>query len=170
MSIRILISVLATTALSFTACNAWAYGWVGHWRVMESSWDQVAGGVGPKSGSIPPITKLSTEELGVAALGAIFSDIGYVPGAPRQFSDLLHYIGTGEFTDHLTDVVCEKYPNDKRMLAFATGFRTHYWADRLGHHEGTNKSVAQLSPKKSPYLGRMVYEEDQVTHRKLEIV
>jgi hypothetical protein len=165
-----LIQALLTASGLLAASNSWAYGWVGHWRVLESSWDSVAGDVCPKAGPLPPFAKLTPREAGAAALGAVFSDIGYVPLAPRQFSDLLHYIGAGEFTDNLTDVICETYSRDRRMIAFAAGFRTHYWADRLGHFDGTNKSAAKLSPKGSPYLPRMVYEEDHATHRRLEIV
>jgi hypothetical protein len=167
---RKFLGLLTALFLAVNSPSAWAYGWTAHWRVMEFNWAAVTSKLCANDGrKLPAFKDLSDEERAYATIGAVFSDIGYAITEIRQFSDLVHYIGTGEFTDNLTDVVCEKYANDPRMLAFAAGFRTHYWADRFGHHEGTNRAVAKLSPKASASLERMTYEEDTATHRMLEV-
>jgi len=103
------------------------------------------------------------------ALGAIFSDIGYLPLGPRQFSDSVHYIGVGLFTDDLTKVICSKHATNPRLLAFAAGIRSHYWADRYGHYQGTNIAVAKLLKKTGSGIRRVVYEDDEATHKLVEL-
>ncbi len=165
-----LVGFLLALMLSVNSHSAHAYGWTAHWRVMESNWTAVTTKFCGTGGlKLPAFKDLSDEERAYAAVGAVFSDIGYTAAGPRQFSDLVHYIGTGEFTDNLTDVVCERHPGNARMLAFAAGFRTHYWADRFGHGEGTNRAVAKVSAKRSPFLDRMTYEEDPAAHQMLEV-
>jgi hypothetical protein len=165
-----LFALLTGLLLVLDSHSACAYGWTAHWRVMESNWTAVTMRLcGMGALKLRAFKDLSDEERAYAAVGAVFSDIGYTAAGPRQFSDLVHYIGTGEFTDNLTDVVCERYPGNARMLAFAAGFRTHYWADRIGHGEGTNRAVAKVSAKRSAFLDRMTYEEDPAAHRMLEV-
>lgn len=145
--------------------DARAYGWLGHWRVAESQWDNLIRKLCPAEQKLEKISPAWAAYL--AGLGAALSDIGYFPGGPRQFSDLVHYIGTGVFTDKVTELACQA--KDPQMLAFAAGMRSHYWADLVGHAQGTNPAVALVSGKSKFGATRMVYEDDERTHKILEL-
>jgi len=154
---------------------AWGYGWTGHWRVMEAAWPALATGVCdglPGAHPFPPGTlDLDRNDIALAAgLGAVLSDIGYISQGTEQFSDLMHYIGTGEYLANLVATTCEKYGDNPAMVAFLAGMTSHYWADRVGHHEGTNVAVAMLSDRnRDKALKRMVYERDIPMHKRLEL-
>ncbi|OGA25498.1 MAG: hypothetical protein A3I02_15555 [Betaproteobacteria bacterium RIFCSPLOWO2_02_FULL_67_26] len=159
-----------------TSGPSWSYGWLSHWRIVETNWEALSRNLCPDAGGVqrPDLTRKEYERPAIAnaaALGAVISDLSYVyPPTPRRFSDLLHYTGTGRFTDTVTRTACEL--GDRELLAFAVGLRSHYWADRLGHHHGTNVIVASL-PNKAPNhlrgIPRLVYERDTATHRMVEI-
>lgn len=168
--------LLAAACLFGATCGgAWAYGWTGHWRVMEAAWPSLSAGVcdgQPHPHPFPPdVLSLDHNEIAFAAgLGAIASDIGYVSASTEQFSDLMHYIGTGNYIDNLVAITCEKYGDDPAMVAFLAGMRSHYWADRVGHHQGTNIAVAMLSDTNADRaLTRVVYEQDIAMHKRLEL-
>jgi len=173
---RLACRLLVAACLFGATCgSAWAYGWTGHWRVMEAAWPSLSAGVcdgQPHPHPFPPdILSLDHDDIALAAgLGAIVSDIGYITASTEQFSDLMHYIGTGNYLDNLVAITCEKYGNDPAMVAFLAGMRSHYWADRVGHHEGTNVAVAMLSDtNRDKALTRVVYEQDIAMHKRLEL-
>lgn len=154
---------------------AWGYGWTGHWRVLEAAWPSISAGAcdgQPNPRAVRPIAPdLARHDVAVAAgLGAVISDIGYITQGTGQFSDLMHYVGTGNYIDNLVKAACERYGDDPAMMAFLVGVRSHYWADRVGHHEGTNVAVAALSEKnRDRALERVVYEMDMPMHKRLEL-
>lgn len=170
---RLLASLRLTLACvgATLAGNCWSYGWLGHWRVLESQWPVLAAEVCPGKVTSLVSRKLDDKDFYMAAVGAIISDIGYVgiPGFPERFSDLVHYMGSGSFTDNLTKVICEEHGHDPRMLAFAAGLRSHYWADLIGHYEGTNRAVPLVTARSIPGMARLAYEDDKETHKKLEM-
>lgn len=168
--------LVAIVSLCLAICEpAWGYGWTGHWRVMEAAWPSLSAGVcdgQPNSHAFAPDAfDLNRRNIALAAgLGAIISDIGYVRKSTEQFSDLMHYIGTGNYLDDLVTTTCEKYGDDPAMVAFLAGMRSHYWADRIGHHEGTNVAVAMVSDSnRDKALTRVVYELDIPMHKRLEL-
>jgi len=96
--------------------------------------------------------------------GAIIQDLGYYPFGSRFFSDLTHYVRTGDFVIALI--------NESRNLdeyAFALGALSHYAADTSGHRLATNRSVAILYPKLAKRYGLIVtYEDKPSAHMKVE--
>lgn len=162
--------------LCFATCQpVWGYGWTGHWRVMEAAWPSLSAGLcDGQSGQHtfkPGALDLTRQEIALAAgLGAVIGDIGYITQGTEQFSDLMHYVGTGNYIDNVVKTTCEKYGGDPAMIAFLAGVRSHYWADRVGHHEGTNVAVATLSAKNhDKALTRVAYEMDIAMHKRLEL-
>jgi hypothetical protein len=113
----------------------------------------------------PQATK---EELHVAHAytygGAIIQDMGYYPHGSKFFSDLLHYVRSGDFIQALLRDA--KNLND---YAFAVGSLAHYAADDNGHRLAVNQVVPVLYPKLQRKYGNVVtYANDPLSHLKTE--
>jgi hypothetical protein len=137
-----------------------AYGPIGHMRIVVENWNDVfAPNLNHKS--------ILDKDLAFAALaGAVSSDIGYVIAGARPFTDSVHYVRSGDFAAALVQKAGSgSRARDPRLLAFALGFQTHYWADRFGHYSATNMLVAKI--KHEP-IARVTYERDPCTHTWVE--
>jgi hypothetical protein len=95
--------------------------------------------------------------------GSVIQDIGYYPFGDKQFSDLLHYVRTGDFVMAL--VRDASTPDE---LAFALGAMAHYYGDTLGHPV-VNAVTAEEYPTLRRRFGRVVtYGEDPTAHLRTE--
>lgn len=74
--------------------------------------------------------------------GAIMPDIGYYPFGSMLFTNLVHYVRTGDFIRAVLDEA-----QDINEYAFGLGLLCHYIADKYGHSMGTNPAVPLLFPK-----------------------
>src|SRR3954465_14547459 len=74
--------------------------------------------------------------------GCVIQDLGYYPFGSRFFSDLLHYVRTGDFVEALLTEA-----HDINEYAFAIGALGHYAADNAGHPMAVNPAVALMYPK-----------------------
>jgi hypothetical protein len=96
--------------------------------------------------------------------GAIIQDMGYYPFGSPLFTNLTHYVRSGDFVENLL-----KEAHDRNEYAFALGALAHYAADIYGHEMGINKSVPLLFPKLKEQYGPVVtYEQDPVAHGRTE--
>lgn len=96
--------------------------------------------------------------------GSIIQDMGYYPFGSALFTDLTHYVRSGDFVENLL-----KEAKDRNEYAFALGALAHYAADIYGHEMGINKSVPLLFPKLAAKYGPVVtYEQDPVAHGRTE--
>jgi hypothetical protein len=140
-----------------------AYAVLSHEAIIDSAWDT----------SIRPLLlkrfpEATTEELkeahGYAYGGVIIQDMGYYPHGSFFFSDLTHYVRSGDFVLALL-----RDAKDLDGYAFALGALAHYAADNDGHRIGTNRAVPVLYPKlKKKYGDSVTYEEDKLAHVKTE--
>src|SRR5690348_6182603 len=73
--------------------------------------------------------------------GSLIQDMGYYPFGNRLFSDLVHYVRSGDFVQALLSE-----STDVNEYAFALGALAHYTADISGH-PSVNAAVAQGFPK-----------------------
>jgi hypothetical protein len=143
--------------------RAAAYSVLSHEAIIDSAWD----------GNIKPLLlkrfpDATPEELreahGYAYGGAIIQDMGYYPHGSLFFSDLAHYIRSGDFV-----VILLRDSKDLNEYAFALGAMAHYAADTDGHRIGTNRAVPVLYPKLRKKHGDFVtYEDDPLAHVKTE--
>ncbi len=96
--------------------------------------------------------------------GSIIQDLGYYPHGSHEYSDLVHYVRTGDFILALirdSRDICE--------YAFALGALAHYAADREGHSMAVNRAVPLLYQDLREKYGDLVtYEDDPVAHVKTE--
>ena len=96
--------------------------------------------------------------------GAIIQDFGYYPFGSHFFSDLTHYVRSGDFVLALIEE--SENLND---YAFALGALSHYAADASGHPLATNLGVAIMYPKLEKKYGPIVtYEDKPPAHTKVE--
>jgi hypothetical protein len=92
--------------------------------------------------------------------GCVIQDLGYYPFGSKFFSNLLHYVRSGEFVDILI-----RDAQDIDEYAFALGALGHYAADNSGHPLGVNPSVALMYPKlKARFGSHVTYEQSPRSH------
>jgi len=139
-----------------------AYSVLTHEQIVDLLWaDQIA----PLLLHKYPGT--SVEELRIAHAyaygGCLIQDMGYYPFGNRFFSDLVHYVRSGDFVVALIDDA-----SDVNEYAFALGALSHYVADIAGH-PAVNAAVAQEFPKLRQKYGREVtFDEDPKAHIRTE--
>ncbi len=140
-----------------------AYAVLAHEAIIDSVWDTNIRPLLLKRfpGATPEEIK---EAHGYSYGGAIIQDMGYYPHGSFFFSDLAHYVRSGDFILALL-----RDSKDLDGYAFALGALAHYAADNNGHPVGTNRAVPLLYPKlKTKYGDSVTYEEDKLAHVKTE--
>ena len=95
--------------------------------------------------------------------GAVIQDLGYYPFGSTEFSNLVHYVRSGDFVRELL-----RESQDANEYAFALGALSHYASDIAGH-PAVNQSVAMQYPKLRAKFGQSVrYAQDKTAHLKIE--
>ena len=140
-----------------------AYSVLSHEAIIDSAWD-----TNIKPLLLKRFPDATPEELreahGYAYGGAIIQDMGYYPHGSMFFSDLAHYVRSGDFV-----LILIRDSKDLNEYAFALGALAHYAADNDGHRIGTNRAVPILYPKLRKKHGDFVtYEDDPLAHVKTE--
>jgi hypothetical protein len=95
--------------------------------------------------------------------GSLIQDMGYYPFGNKFFSDLTHYVRSGDFI-----VALMNDATDLDEYAFALGALAHYSADNLGHPT-VNRAVAIEFPKLRKKFGNEVtYADNPKAHIRTE--
>ena len=95
--------------------------------------------------------------------GAVIQDLGYYPFGSTEFSNLVHYVRSGDF---VRELLLES--QDASEYAFALGALSHYASDIAGH-PAVNQAVAIEYPKLRAKYGKSVrYAQDKTAHLKTE--
>jgi len=162
------LGTVCTWSLVFLFASAWpqvagAFSVLAHEAIIDTAWDN----------NIRPLIlqrypQATAEELkeahGYAYGGAIIQDMGYYPHGSHLFSDLTHYVRSGDFILALL-----RDASDVNGYAFALGALSHYAADIDGHRVGTNRAVPILYPSvKKKYGDIVTYEQNPHAHLKTE--
>ena len=143
--------------------GAAGYAVLAHEAIIDTAWD---------TNIVPLLLQrfphATPEELkeahGYAYGGAIIQDLGYYPHGSHFFSDLTHYVRSGDFILALL-----RDAKDLNGYAFALGALSHYAADNQGHGIGTNRAVPILYPELGKKYGQVVtYEQNPLAHVKAE--
>lgn len=92
--------------------------------------------------------------------GSVIQDLGYYPFGNHFFSNLVHYVRSGDFVEALIHDAA-----DLDEYAFALGALAHYAADNLGHPMAVNRAVPMMYPKlKEKYGNEVTYAESPASH------
>ncbi|MGA8437109.1 MAG: zinc dependent phospholipase C family protein [Candidatus Sulfotelmatobacter sp.] len=95
--------------------------------------------------------------------GSVMQDMGYYPFGNKYFSDLTHYVRSGDFVVNLL-----KESSDVDEYAFALGALAHYSADNCGHPT-VNEAVGLEFPQLEKKYGKVVtYEDNPKAHIRTE--
>src|ERR1041385_1302574 len=95
--------------------------------------------------------------------GCLIQDLGYYPFGSKFFSDLTHYVRSGDFVANLI-----RESKDLNEYAFALGALAHYTSDFIAH-PGINHAVALLFPKlRAKYGDSVTYADNPKAHIQVE--
>jgi hypothetical protein len=162
-SLRIFAITMALVLALGCPSETEAYAVLAHEAIIDSVWDT---NIRPLLlRRFPGTTGEQIKEAHSYAYGgAIIQDMGYYPHGSFFFSDLTHYVRSGDFVLALL-----RDSQDLNGYAFALGALAHYAADSEGHPIGTNRAVPLLYPKlKKKYGDSVTYEQDRLAHVKTE--
>jgi hypothetical protein len=154
--------VVCVLALGLPRQSA-AYAVLSHQAIIDAAWETHI-----KPLLLKRYPGATEEQLSEAQAytygGAIMQDMGYYPYGSHFFSDLTHYVRSGDFVRALL-----RDAKDMDDYAFALGALSHYAADNDGHRIGVNRAVPILYPKLKKKFGDSVsYEQDPLAHVKTE--
>ncbi len=154
---------LALVLLAAWSPAARAYSVLTHEAVIDAAWEH----------SIQPLLLerfpgSTPEDLRKAHAfaygGCIIQDLGYYPFGTKLFSDLVHYVRSGDFVQALIHEA-----QDVNEYAFALGALAHYAGDNNGHSIAVNLAVPMMYPKlKAKYGPSVTYAQDPAAHLKTE--
>jgi hypothetical protein len=95
--------------------------------------------------------------------GSVIQDMGYYPFGSKYFSDLVHYVRTGDFVSALI-----QQSSDLNEYAFALGALAHIASDSSGHPT-INRVVGINFPKlRKKYGDEVTYADDPKAHIRTE--
>ncbi|HXI91431.1 MAG TPA: zinc dependent phospholipase C family protein [Blastocatellia bacterium] len=155
--------ILALVLVCSVADVTQGYSVLTHEAIIDSMWDKDI-----KPLLLKRFPSASADELREAHAhaygGAIIQDMGYYPLGSKLFSDLTHYVRSGDFVEALI-----RDSQDLNEYAFAIGALCHYCADNDGHPIAINTSVPILYPKlRRQYGNRVTYDENPTAHIQTE--
>jgi Zinc dependent phospholipase C len=147
----------------FSTQRASSYSVLTHEAIIDSAWDSAIKPLLLKR--FPAATGDDLKQAHAYAYGgSIIQDLGYYPFGSKFYSDLTHYVRSGDF---ILNLIRESQDLDE--YAFALGALSHYAADNNGHRMATNVSVPLLYPELRLKFGNSVtYADDPFSHSKTE--
>jgi hypothetical protein len=141
------------TALSAPRA-AGAYSVLAHEAMIDAVWDT----------QLAPTLKRKFPQASAEALlqarayaygGSLIQDLGYYPFGSRLFSNLVHYVRSGDFVEALV-----RESQTVNEYAFALGALAHYASDNAGHSIAVNRAVPIVYPKLREEFGDEVLYAD----------
>jgi uncharacterized protein (DUF433 family) len=157
------VRVLALLLVILIGRGSFAYSVLTHEEIVDLVW---ADNIRPLLlKRYPGLTDDQIKEAHAYAYGgAVIQDMGYYPFGSKDFSNLVHYVRTGDF---VRELLLES--QDQNEYAFALGALAHYASDITGHGMAVNEAVAIEYPKLRAKYGKSVtYAEDKTAHLKTE--
>jgi hypothetical protein len=156
----------AVCALAFVlmaATDARAYSVLAHEALIDAAWDDA---IAPRLRRRFP--RASPQDVRAARAfaygGSLIQDMGYYPFGSKFFSNLVHYIRSGDFVEALI-----RESRDVNEYAFALGALAHYASDNLGHPGAVNRAVPIIYPKlKQEYGSEVLYAHSPSRHVMVE--
>ena len=160
---RLASGAIVLLAVLFCAVNSAAYSVLTHQELIDLAWND----------SIRPLLLVrfpnaTDEQLREAHAyaygGSAIQDMGYYPFGKQFFSNLTHYVRSGDFVGWL---LANAQTVDE--YAFAIGALSHYVGDSIGHSEAVNPATAVEFPELERRFGSMVtYDESPHGHIRTE--
>ena len=153
------------TVVVLTVCTvplAVGYSVITHEAIIDAAWKKIVPILQTRYPAATPddLKKAHAYAYG----GCVIQDMGYYPFGSKFFSDLVHYVRSGDFVEALINDA-----QDVNELAFALGALAHYAADNNGHPIAVNRAVPIEFPKlRAQYGSSVTYADDPAAHLKIE--
>src|SRR5579864_4870707 len=149
--------------MTFSSSYAAAYSVLTHEELIDLAWN---GSIRPLLlAHFPGATEAQLVEAHAYVYGGCaMQDMGYYPFGKRFFSDLTHYVRSGDFVAWL-------FRNARTIneYAFAIGALSHYLGDSIGHLVAINPATGIEFPKLSRRFGpEVTYDESPHGHIRTE--
>jgi len=155
--------IIAIVLGLFSPLSTKAYSVFAHEAIIDASWAK----------SIFPLLKAKYPTATDAEInkarsyaygGSLIADMGYFPFGNPYFTNLVHYVRSGDFVENLLSE-----SQNINEYAFAIGALSHYMTDKYGHSLATNVAVPIVYPKIGQKFGSYVtYEDDNISHKRME--
>jgi hypothetical protein len=100
---------------------------------------------------------------GFAYGGSVIQDMGYYPFGNKYFSDLVHYVRSGDFVEALL-----RDSSDINEYAFALGALAHYASDISGHPIINRITGIEFPKLRKKYGEEVTYAQDAKAHIRTE--
>jgi hypothetical protein len=159
--LRLILLLAAAACLAPRPADA--YSLLTHEQLIDLTWKDSI--VPLLLSRYPNLTAAQLEHARAYAYGGcVIQDIGYYPLGDAAFSNLTHYVRTGDFVVNLF-----RNAGDADGLAFAVGALAHYIGDTVGHSEATNLAVPVEFHDLAVKYGKVVsYAEGKHQHVQVE--
>ena len=156
-----LLSMAALLLMIPAPCQAFSV--LAHQAVVDQAWDGTLLPAVRKR--FPNATQKELEDARAYARGGShLPDLGYFPLGSHLFTDLLHYVRTGDFYERSV-----KEAGSAQEYAFALGMLAHYEVDTIGHPEATNLAVPIIYPELAEKYGASAtYADSPSAHLETE--
>ena len=140
-----------------------ALGVLTHEAIVDAAWDKTI--LPLLKQKYPGATAEEQKDAHAYAYGgAVVPDMGYYPLGSKLFTNLVHYVRSGDMVSALL-----RNADNINQYAFALGFLSHYNADKYGHSLATNRSVTLVYPKlQKKYGSYITYAQNEISHMRME--
>jgi hypothetical protein len=158
-----LFKTIASLGLLLATTPAVPYSVQTHQELIDLAWKETIRPILLKH--YPTLTAAQLQEAHAYAYGGCaIQDFGYYPFGNGFFSDLTHYVRSGDFVINLL-----RNAHTADELAFAIGSISHYIGDTVGHSLAINHSVPVEFPKlRQKYGDDINYAENPHAHVQTE--
>lgn len=160
---RPLVAIFFMVLVCLCGAPSHAYSLLTHEQLIDLTWDDSI--VPLLLSRYPTLTPAQLQQARAFAYGGcVIQDIGYYPFGDQFFSNLTHYVRTGDFVVSLF-----RNAGNANELAFAIGALSHYIGDAEGHSLATNRAVPIEFPDLEKKYGAVVsYAEGKTEHVRTE--
>jgi len=156
-------SVVAVLLLLCASSRVSAYSVLAHEALIDAAWsDQLEPILRQRFPNATP--EAVRHARAYAYGGSLIQDLGYYPFGSRFFSNLVHYVRSGDFVAAL---LRESQSIDD--YAFALGALAHYSSDVVGHPVAVNRALPLMYPKLREKFGpEVLYANARSRHVMVE--
>lgn len=153
----------AALLIVFASCPPLrAYSVLTHEQVIDLAWkDQIRPILLKRFPNATPDDVLKAHAYAYG--GSVMQDMGYYPFGKKYFSDLVHYVRTGDFVTALL-----RDSSDINEYAFALGALAHYSSDNIGHPTINRVTAIEFPQLGTRFGSEVTYAEDHSAHIQTE--
>jgi len=140
-----------------------AYSVLAHEATVDAAWDdRIVPLLRQRFRGITPAQ--IADARAYAYGGSLIQDLGYYPFGSHLFTNLTHYVRSGDFVEALI-----RGAQDANEYAFALGALAHYASDNAGHPIAVNRVVPLIYPKIRTKIGKeALYADSPKRHVMVE--